>query len=52
MIVDEKISHLTNKNVVKCLHLNVRYSAILYKYPTKSGIQEEQLLLHLDTEFS
>ena len=47
MTVDVKI-----KNVVKHLYLTVHYSAILYRKLTKPGIQEEQLLLHLDTRFS
>ena len=29
--LDSKISHLANKNLVKGLHLNDHYSAILYR---------------------
>ena len=40
--MDVKISHLSNKNFVKRLHLNARYSPILHRKLTK-------LLLFLDT---
>ena len=33
-------------------YLNAHYSAILYRYPTKFGIQEEQLLLYVNSKFS
>ena len=52
MTVDAKISHLANNVFFICFHINTRYSAILYRYPTKSVIQEEQLFLNLDTKFS
>jgi len=35
----------------KHLRLNARYSAILYRKPTKFGVQEDQLLVFLDTKF-
>ena len=36
--MDVKISHLANKNFLKWLHLNVRYSAIIHSKQNKFGI--------------
>ena len=49
MTMDAKISDL---NFVKQIYLNACYSAISHSWPTKSGTQEEQLLLNLYSKFS
>ena len=36
----------------KHLRTCTRYLAILHRKPMKYGIQEDQLMLHLDTKFS
>ena len=49
MTMDQKISHFKKQKVLmKCLHSNILYSAILYRKPTKRVTQNEQLSLHLD----